>query len=124
MTKVSAVQEKIKQALDRMGWSQRRFAEVLFYETTDDEVDESDDAVDKFYEKMKKCLQRPTTSIELLEGYFVILAKQTEYKNAHLVHETTARLNFVDQSILKAVSSVGKDLLEQMDLAERDAERF
>lgn len=122
MTKVLDVQEKIKQALDRMGWSQRRFAEALFYEMTDDEVDDSKEQVDKFYEKVKKYLQRPTTSVDLLEGYFVILTKQTEYKKAHLVHETTARLDFVDQSILKAVSSVGKDLLQQMDLAERETE--
>lgn len=122
MTKVLDVQEKIKQALDRMGWSQRRFAKVLFYEMTDDELDDSEDAIEKFYQNVKKYLQRPTTSIELLESYFVILTKQTEYKKAHLVHETTARLDFVDQSILKAVSSVGKDLLEQMDLAEREAE--
>jgi hypothetical protein len=122
MTKVLDVQEKIKQALDRMGWSQRRFAEALFYEITDDEVDDSKEQVDKFYEKVKKSLQRPTTSVDLLEGYFVILTKQTDYKKAHLVHETAAMLDFVDQSILKAVSSVGKDLLKQMDQAEREAE--
>ncbi len=122
MTKVLDVQEKIKQALDRMGWSQTRFAEALFYEMTDDEVDDSKEQVNKFYEKVKKYLQRPTTSVDLLEGYFVILTKQTDYKNAHLVHETSARLDFVDQSILKAVSSVGKDLLKQMDQAEREAE--
>ncbi|MBY0419572.1 MAG: hypothetical protein K2W88_16090 [Pararheinheimera sp.] len=122
MTKVLDVQEKIKQALDRMGWSQRRFAKVLFYEMTDDELDDSEYAIEKFYQNVKKYLQRPTTSIELLESYFVILTKQTEYKKAHLVHETTASLDFVDQSILKAVSFVGKDLLQQMDLAEREAE--
>lgn len=122
MTKVLDVQENIKQALDRMGWSQRRFAKVLFYEMTDDELDDSEYAIEKFYQNVKKYLQRPTTSIELLESYFVILTKQTEYKKAHLVHETTARLDFVDQSILKAVSSVGKDLLQQMDLAERETE--
>jgi oligoribonuclease NrnB/cAMP/cGMP phosphodiesterase (DHH superfamily) len=122
MTKILDVQEKIKQALDRMGWSQRRFAEVLFYEITDDEVDESEETLEKFYEKVKKYLRRPTTSIDLLESYFVILVKQAEYKKAHLVHETSARLGFVDHSILKAVSSVGKDLLEQIDLAEREAD--
>ncbi len=122
MTKVLDVQKKIKQALDRMGWSQRRFAEVLFYEITDDEADDSEEQIDKFYQKVKKSLQRPTTSTELLESYFVILTKQADYKKAHLVHETSARLNFVDQSILKAVSLVGKDLLKQMDLAEREAE--
>lgn len=122
MTKVLDVQEKIKQALDRMGWSQRRFAEVLFYEITDDEADDSEEQIDKFYQKVKKSLQRPTTSTELLESYFVILTKQADYKKAHLVHETSARLGFVDQSILKAVSLVGKDLLKQMDLAEREAE--
>ncbi len=122
MTKVLDVQEKIKQALDRMGWSQRRFAEALFYEMTDDEVDDSKEQVNKLYEKVKKYLQRPTTSVDLLEGYFVILTKQADYKKAHLVHETSARLDFVDQSILKAVSSVGKDLLKQMDQAEREAE--
>ncbi|RVT45504.1 hypothetical protein EMM73_13670 [Rheinheimera sediminis] len=122
MTKVLDVQEKIKQALDRMGWSQRRFAEVLFYEITDDEADDSEEQIDKFYQKVKKSLQRPTTSTELLESYFVILTKQADYKKAHLVHETSARLDFVDQSILKAVSLVGKDLLKQMDLAEREAE--
>ncbi|GAA0660987.1 hypothetical protein [Rheinheimera tangshanensis] len=124
MTKVLDVQEKIKQALDRMGWSQRRFAEVLFYEITDDEADDSEEQIDKFYQKVKKSLQRPTTSTELLESYFVILTKQADYKKAHLVHETSARLDFVDQSILKAVSSAGKDLLEQMDLAEREAEEL
>jgi CHASE3 domain sensor protein len=124
MTKVLDVQEKIKQALDRMGWSQRRFAEVLFYEITDDEVDESEETLEKFYQKVKKSLQRLTTSAELLESYFVILTKQADYKKAHLVHETSARLDFVDQSILKAVSSVGKDLLEQIDLAEREAENL
>lgn len=122
MTKVLDVQEKIKHALDRMGWSQRRFAEVLFYEMTDDEVDESEETLEKFYQKVKKSLQRPTTSTELLESYFVILTKQADYKKAHLVHETSARLDFVDQSILKAVSLVGKNLLKQMDLAEREAE--
>ena len=122
MTKILDVQEKIKQALDRMGWSQRRFAEVLFYEITDDEVDESEETLEKFYEKVKKYLRRPTTSIDLLESYFVILVKQAEYKKAHLVHETSSRLGFVDHSILKAVSSVGKDLLEQIDLAEREAD--
>jgi hypothetical protein len=124
MTKVLDVQEKIKQALDRMGWSQRRFAEVLFYEITDDEVDESEETLEKFYQKVKKSLQRLTTSADLLESYFVILTKQADYKKAHLVHETTAKLDFVDQSILKAVSSVGKDLLEQIDLAEREDEEL
>jgi hypothetical protein len=122
MTKVLDVQEKIKQALDRMGWSQRRFAKVLFYEMTDDELDDSEDAIEKFYQNVKKYLQRPTTSIELLESYFVILTKQTEYKKAHLVHETTARLDFVDQSILKAVSSVGLVWLQEREKAEFDAD--
>lgn len=122
MTKVLDVQEKIKQALDRMGWSQRRFAEVLFYEITDDEVDESEETLEKFYQKVKKSLQRPTTSTELLESYFVILTKQADYKKAHLVHETSARLDFVDQSILKAVSSVGLAWLQEKEKAEFDAD--
>lgn len=121
MTKVLDVQKKIKQALDRMGWPQRRFAEVLFYEMTDDEVDDSKEQVDKFYEKVKKSLQRPTSSIELLESYFVILTKQADYKKAHLVHETAVRLDFVDQSILKAVSSVGLVWLQEEEKAEFDA---
>lgn len=45
-----------------------------------------------------------------------------EYKKAHLVHETTARLDFVDQSILDAASSIGLVWLKDEEKAEFDAD--
>lgn len=84
------LQETIAHILKILGWSRKKFAEVLLESCADDEVEserelsaESDEYkknLNRYAEKIKKDLTEPTVSAELLTGYLEVLRRDPQYQ--------------------------------------------
>lgn len=75
-------QKQIQNALDALGWSHHRFADVLYDELNDnDDFKETDkDDIRKLGQNIKKQLQRDSTPEERLNQYLQILSKHPDYQ--------------------------------------------
>lgn len=90
----------------QLGWSINQLAEVI---AADDDACEVD--MTKFTEKLKKQLQRKTTSAELLEGYLQIIRNHPDYKRTNRIAANPIRLDVVDLDILRAVQGIAAQAL-------------
>lgn len=90
----------------QLGWSINQLAEVI---ASDDDAYEVD--MTKFTEKLKKQLQRNTTSAELLEGYLQIIKNHADYKKTNRIAANPISLGIVDLGILRAVQECGAQVL-------------
>lgn len=94
----------------QLGWSYTFLAEVIASYDDSDEVDLS-----KFTEKLKKQLQRDTTSVELLDGYLKIIKNHPHFCKTNRIIANPIRLEAVDLSVLRAVQEMGESFLFDRD---------
>lgn len=79
---ISETQCEIKALLALLGWSQKKLARELFMDEFeyDDELE-----LRRYEEKVKKALSRPTTKIELLQGYLNFVKAHPAFSKKRLV---------------------------------------
>lgn len=106
MQTTEQLQAEIMSIRKQLGWSINRLAEVI---AADDEVSEVE--IGKITEKLKKQLQRQTTSAELLDGYLQIIKSHPDYKKTNRITANPIRLDAVDLDILRAVQVIAAQAL-------------
>ncbi|MFI3245492.1 MAG: hypothetical protein R3Y10_03230 [Ferrimonas sp.] len=99
------LQTEIKNLLDRLNWSQKRLARVIY--TVTHEIDDEDE-IRRFEEKVKKALVRPTTKPELLLGYLEVISQHCEFKSLDIVVPVYQKSGVLSERMEKGILSISK----------------
>ncbi|AMN82547.1 hypothetical protein ALP39_200441 [Pseudomonas marginalis pv. marginalis] len=83
-TETHRLQEEIKALIARMGWSQRTLAGELWSLEYDTDFPQKED-VDRFAERLKKHLTRPTAAPEKLQHYLELIQQHDQFRQLDLI---------------------------------------
>ncbi len=78
-TETHRLQKEIKRLIKRLGWSQKRLAREL-QAVEDDDGCATNQEVKQYEERVKKHLNRPTVSSELLERYLQQIQEHEDFR--------------------------------------------
>jgi len=98
---------EIKGSLQKMGWSQKKFAEE-FYMATKAYKDEEDIA--RFSEKVKKQLRRDTTGSDLLRGYLDFIVVQPDYLAVNMLAPSFADSGELPDAVVSGLKKLSINL--------------
>ena len=79
------LQNSIKNIRERIGWSHKRLAWQLFQDLNEDSITDEDILIQRFEEKLKKDLSRPSVKSETLSRYLRILNQNEEVKRLDII---------------------------------------
>lgn len=101
------LQEKIKQLISDLGWSQNKLARIVYTE-----VYEFDDEAEiyNFQERLKKELQRKTTGPDRLKVYLSIIIKHPEAVNIDLVLNKYIPMGAISEPLSDEMCSISKEI--------------
>lgn len=111
--KTQELQAIIKELCARAGWSQKRLAREI-YITLQEYDDEDDIEINRFEEKLKKALSRPTTNPEQLQRYLDVMRDMNAIKKADLIVPQYHSTNVLDPELEKAMLEVSKQLTKRL----------
>lgn len=98
---------QIKELIAELGWSQNRFARILYAELH--EWDDEDELL-KFQERLKKELQRPTTKPDRLKAYLDLIVRHPEAEKLDVVLNRYVPQNSISLSISKGMESISSEI--------------
>ena len=105
------LQKQIKELLETLGWSRNKFAEIIYSDTEQGDIDDQEE-IHKFAQRLNKSLQRPTTKPELLERYLKILLDQPQAKNLDAVSNTHIPLGFIKPELSEEMRAISREIDE------------
>lgn len=104
--KTSQLQEKIKQIIRELGWSQNRLARIIYTENHD--LDDEDEIL-KFQERLKKELQRQTTKPDKLEKYLSIIYSHPEAEKIDSTLNKYIPSGFISESLGREMKAISRE---------------
>lgn len=106
-------QEQIRLLCNKLGWSQAKLARELYIEL----YDEDDDLeIARFTEKLKKQLNRSSTSLERLEAYINIIVIHPDFDNIDLVmRKQIATPGLLPDILVRGLRGVSKKLTQKIE---------
>lgn len=104
--KTSQLQEKIKQIIRELGWSQNRLARIIYTENHD--LDDEDEIL-KFQERLKKELQRQTTKPDKLERYLSIIYSHPEAEKIDSALNKYIPSGFISDSLSREMKAISHE---------------
>lgn len=107
-------QEHIKSLAAKLGWTQNKLAEILYTELN--EWDDADE-IERFKERLKKELQRPTTKIERLRVYLEVIVRHPDAKKLDVIFNKYIAIHAISPSLSKAVGEISHEIDEAYDKA-------
>jgi hypothetical protein len=109
----SEAQSLIRKFSEQLGWSQAKLARELYIEL----YDEDDDAeIARFMEKLKKQLNRSSTSVERLEAYINIIRMHPDFQNVDLVQgQQFATPDLLPNHVEKGMREISKKLTKKLE---------
>ncbi|MFL1466850.1 hypothetical protein [Marinobacter sp. HN1S83] len=105
------LQEAIESLIARVGWSRKALARQLHWELNDTDDNEE---LNRFEERLKKELTRPTTKPELLERYLDVIRHLPEVEKANLVVPQYISSKRLYPEIESALIDLSKDLSKSL----------
>jgi hypothetical protein len=103
------LQNKIKELIKSLGWSQNDLAKILFCEFND-ERDDEDKEIEKFQEIFKKELQRETTPSERLQEYLSVITRHSDFKKIGLTLNQYIPSGELNSSLIKEMARISKEI--------------
>ncbi|MGO3890113.1 MAG: hypothetical protein ACTJHW_03960 [Paenalcaligenes sp.] len=104
---------EIKLLIECMGWSQNSAAEAIYYAENDTD---SDAEVSAFQASFKKQLQRPSTSVERLQRYLEILAKDEQVRRSGVILNSYISSGVLDDELEKDLKLLSKEISKRLQL--------
>lgn len=102
-----AAQAQIKRLIAELGWTQNRLAEILYTEMNDfDDFYE----IQKFKERMKKELQRPTTKVDRLKEYINIIFQHPEAKNLDSIFNKHVPQQALTETMSNGMAEISREI--------------
>ncbi|OOE91745.1 hypothetical protein BZG76_10250 [Salinivibrio sp. AR647] len=98
---------QIKGLLAELGWTQNRFARILYSELH--EWDDEDE-IFRFQEKLKKELQRPTTKPDRLKVYLDVMMRHPEAKKLDVVMNRYIPQGSISSSLSKGMKDISSEI--------------
>ncbi|OOF00359.1 hypothetical protein [Salinivibrio sp. IB643] len=98
---------QIKGLLAELGWTQNRFARILYSELH--EWDDEDE-IFRFQEKFKKELQRPTTKPDRLKVYLDVMMRHPEAKKLDVVMNRYIPQGSISSSLSKGMKDISSEI--------------
>lgn len=109
--------QQIKNALNALGWSHARFADVLYEELYDNDDFKDTDRyeINRLKERIKKQLQRSTTNEEVLEQYLRILSAHPDFQalNLGVIQQRYVPHRCLDEITMAKLREVSLELDEE-----------
>ena len=102
-----SIQEEIKKAIDKLGWSRNRLAREIYVATYDFDDDVE---INKLEERLKKELTRATTKPVRLLEYLAIISKHNEFKNLDIVMPIFIESELLSLTLKSGLKSISKKL--------------
>lgn len=99
------VQKQIKEIIASLGWSQKKFARVIYTELNDYD-DEAE--IIKFEERLKKDLTRSTIKVEKLEAYLSIVRRHPEFEKIDIILPNYKPTRFISSFIVEEMKRTSK----------------
>jgi hypothetical protein len=109
-TETTEVQLQIKRIIKELGWTQNKFARILYTEMN--EWDDEDEIL-KFQERVKKELQRTSTKVEKLKKYLEILMQLPETQTIDVVSNRYVPQGAISLSLGRAMADISQEINNQ-----------
>lgn len=119
-TETQQLQEKIKKLIARLGWSQKTLAGELWSIMNDDDYPQKIE-VNRFAERLKKQLTRPTAAPEQLQRYLDLLQTHEQFKQLNVIVPSFVRSVGFSEELLEGMRAISTHLDEKLDGEELDA---
>lgn len=107
---IKQLQSQINTMHKQLGWTLVQLGQAIYCELHEDDDDE--DRMTKFCEALKKQLKRDTTPVEHLQRYVQIISNLDDFRRANLVVQSPIRLGAVDINILRKISEISRNALQ------------
>jgi transcriptional regulator with XRE-family HTH domain len=111
--KTRELQTIIKELCTRAGWSQKRLAREI-YIASQEYDDEDDIEINRFEEKLKKALSRPTTKPEQLQHYLDVMRDMTAIEKTDLIVPQYHSSKVLEPELEKAMLEISKELTKKL----------
>ena len=106
------LQQELKAFIKSVNWSQKKAAEIIYYEI-DEDADEQE--FPKFFEKFKKSLQRESTHQEVLHNYLRILARRANDTNQDLVVPISTKNYNLSRELKNGMKKLSSDFSNKLN---------
>ena len=115
-TATKELQKEIKDQLNRLGWSVKRLARELYHHTYDLADDETDkEEITNAEERIKKQLQRSTTSPKKLEELLNTIPQLNLFRKTKLVSPRYIASNELSDDFKRAMKRLSKELTDGVE---------
>ncbi|CAM3474293.1 hypothetical protein [Parendozoicomonas haliclonae] len=114
-TETQNLQKTIKDDLKRLRWSQKRLARELYVATYDYDDDEE---MGRYEERVKKDLQRPTTSPQRLNEYLRVIHQHNEYQNLCQFVPAYFSTGALSEALEAEMRDISREIGEELAAAE------
>lgn len=106
-TETNDLQNHIKDLIARLGWTQNDLARVLYTELWeyDDEKERT-----AFQERLKKELQRNTTSAKRLRTYIEMIQRHPDFENIDRTLKRYVPLGSINRTVREGMSRISKEI--------------
>ena len=108
------LQKDIKSLISKLGWSQKRFASEIYFETH--EV-HNDDEERRFIENFKKELTRSTIKPEKLVEYINTISRHSEVDKLNLIKPSLADHDCLSDAFKKEMKSISESISKSLHSA-------
>lgn len=105
------LQREIKNLISGLGWSQKRFAREIYFETH--EV-HNDDEERRFVEKFKKELSRTTIKPERLVEYLNVISRHAEVVKINLITPSLPDCGCLSETFKKGMKSISESISKEL----------
>ncbi|WP_063345811.1 hypothetical protein [Vibrio jasicida] len=110
-------QQQIQNALNTLGWSHAKFADVLYEELygSDDFKETDHQEINKLAQKLKKQLQRSSTNEAILDRYLRTLSEHPDYQalNLGMIQPQYVPHYCLDENMMAQLREVSIELDEE-----------
>jgi len=106
--------DKLKEMLQKLGWTQRQFADHYFENVINLNDAEWDEEANTFYEKLKKNLQRPSTSVATIQGYIEYLEKIDDFRKVGGIRTHCVSDDLLSSKMLEELKDISKCVTDRV----------
>lgn len=119
-TETQQLQDEIKTLIARLGWSQKTLAGELWSIMNDDDYPQKIE-VNRFAERLKKQLTRPTAAPEQLQRYLDLLQTHDQLKQLNVIVPNFVPSVGFSKEFLEGMRAISTHLDEKLDGEKLDA---
>lgn len=108
------LQKKIKELAKKYSWSQQQLSRELYVQLHPDDENDDEIAMTRFEASLKKQLNRPTTSTEILQRYLDIMIQDRLFKQENMIYSKPVPTTELDEELIKGLTSISKKILKNL----------